>query len=80
MTRALRFGVIGLPTLALAGFLVCCVNYTKHVEFSLVSFRGETTLDVYVDRLGVRGFTPHADNSDMYVFILPAGQDHITPP
>ena len=79
MTRAARLAVIGTFTLVLTGFLACCVNFTRAVDFSLSSWAGVTTLDLYVDRLGVRNFNPHASNSDSYSFILPAGQAHVAP-
>ena len=78
MTRASRSWSIGLFAVVLTGFLACCVNFTKDVEFTLESSGGRTTLDVYVSRLGVRHFNPHASNSDTYSFILPAGQAHVS--
>ena len=76
MTRASKLAVIGLVALVLAGFLVCCVNFTTRVEFSFESSQGVTTLNMYVFRPEVM-FSPSANNADSYSFILPAGQDRV---
>jgi hypothetical protein len=77
MDRAQKFALIGLPALALAGFLFGCVTFTRSVSFHLISWDGKMTLEVYVAKPGVY-FNPHGGrNYDRYTLDFPAGQDHI---
>lgn len=77
LTRVLNnatayLGALLVPTV----FLVCCVNYTTRVDFSLSTWAGRTRLNVYVMKPGFM-FNPHASHSDRYEFVFPSGEAHI---
>ena len=59
-----------------AAGLASCVTFTTRVEFSLASWGGHTTLDVYVIKPGIT-INPHASNSDSYSFGFPSGLAHV---
>ena len=72
MKRSIRLGLYVISGVILASVLVCCVNFTRQAEFSISSAAGNTTLNLYISRLGLNT-NLHGGNSDSYTFVFPGG-------
>ncbi len=69
--------------LCVCGFIVALgvvsiwfVSFPGRVDFSLSTYSGQTTLDLYASKFGVHP-GPHADNSDSYTLVFPSGLKHV---